>query len=902
MARVLPGSDLHSTVVESEDGFTILRPIDALSIDLGVNQAVIVLWRESGGAVSDREVTFSTNHGNLSAAVIRTNEFGVAIAFLRSSTPGDATIRATSSTGDVAEVSVTFAAPAASGPTYRSGTRNVPIRIHYDRIGIQAAANTSSSDIMAIAQAESFTYLSTISPGLYQFELSNRYSLDSLQQLARRLEQEYPTKIRRAGPAVESPSSTAPMLLTGQVVVGFKAPLTDPQRTALLDQFHLDVLEVLAPGASVYRAKIAAEWQWDVFRLANEMNDLASPEATFAHPNFIIRTIDRSGGSTISSIPCEGAWPLAGVTDDPYYCQQWHHDNRGLEEGILDADIDTPEAWAISSGSENSPLLAILDSGFSITHPDLENNLWTDPMDGWRGRDYWDDDHASLLDHEQFPNSHGTSVAGIAGAIADNAEVGRGVCPGCKLLLIRNAADVTEIWQEFYFAVSQDVAVISNSWGVEEDLPSLKNAIFNAAVANDIPVLFATKSIQSNDLCGHFYELSAIDEHVITVSSSTYLDDRTPSGIGNCVDVLAPSRRLTYNGVVTTAVKHDNDSGGFYNTNTALFGGTSAATPMVAGTIGLMVDVAPALSRIDIQRVLQDTADKVDPGEAAYDPETGYSQPDGGVATHAFGRINAYEAVSLVAPFDPTETDPGKRGRGGQDLILRDHALDWGNTEQPSSILFTPTNPRRSASITRSVDIKVDVFPFQKVESTLDGFNKLIAEEPSQGQPIKVYVRVRNRGPTPVNNAKLKLHWTLAFPLPLFQENFWAVFPDDAVTDVDPKIWNPEDSADLYDVPYSGPSAASCPERPAPACLSSIGTLSDDAKVAVFELPAMEWDETNGDRLSLLAVAHAVRDPPLGTLLAAPPYNFNDPAVATAWDNNVSLWSADFPDLPWWCP
>lgn len=102
-------------------------------------------------------------------------------------------------------------------------------------------------------------------------------------------------------------------------------------------------------------------------------------------------------------------------------------------------------------------------------------------------------------------------------------------------------------------------------------------------------------------------------------------------------------------------------------------------------------------------------------------------------------------------------------------------------------------------------------------------------------------------------------------------------------------------------VPYSGPSAASCPDRAEPACLSAGATLSDEAQVAAFELPAMEWDEESGNRLSLLAVAHAPDDPPIGTLPAAAPYNFKDPAVATAWDNNVTLWTADYPDLPWWC-
>lgn len=884
---------INTSAFAQEDGFLMLRPVDGLSIGLGNYQAVVLSWRDGGSAVPGEEISFSTTHGTLSAIAVDTNAIGIAFVLLSSSTPGDATIRASSSSGELAEVSVTFEDPPPAGPTYQSGGRDISVTVREDRMGIQAAANTTSAQIIAIAADADLTFHSMIGRGLYLFELSDDYSLDSLQQLARRLEQDYPTKVRNAGPAVETPTSSAPMLLTGEVVAGYAAPLTISERDSLINQFPIATIEALAPGASVYRVTIEADMQWDVFRIANEMIDSASPRATFAHPNFIIRTIDRAGGSTISEIPCEGAWAAPGVTEDPYYCQQWHHNNRGLAGGVVDADIDTPAAWAITSGGETNPLLAILDSGFSITHPDLEDNLWTHPLDGWRGLDYFDGDHTSLLDHEEYPNSHGTSVAGIAGAIADNEEVGRGVCPGCKLLLIRNAADPTEIWQEFNRAVSENAVVISNSWGPEVDLPILKSAIQNAAVVHDIPILFATASVQSIDRCNSFIELSSIDEHVIAVSSSTYLDDRTPSGKGNCVDVLAPSRRLTYNGVVTTAVKHDFDSGGHYNTYTSLFGGTSAATPMVAGTIGLMVDIAPGLSRVEIQRILQDTADKIRPGKGDYDPETGYSQPDDGIATHAFGRINAYEAVSLVAPFDSAETDPAKRGHGGKDLFLRDHALDWGNTGNPSSTLFTATNPRNSAPINRSVDIKVDAFPFQEVAATLKGFNALDAEEPVEGEAIKVYVRVRNRGPDPVNNSELKLHWTLAFPLTLLQDNFWTDFPADVVTDVDPRSWNPVVPADLGNVPYSGSSIAFCPDRSAPACLPTSPTPSDQALVRVFDLPAMMWNEDTGDRLSLLVVAHSDDDPPIATLDVVPPYNFLDPAVPTAWDNNVALWTAE---------
>jgi subtilisin family serine protease len=885
MQRALPAADMSSAFPDLRDGFAIVRPAGGPSVGLNTVQAIVALWRDSGTGLAARSVTFETTLGELSDVRVDTDAFGFAVVFLRSSEAGDATVTATSASGNIARVSVSFVSRTSSEATYKSRKRDISLTIYHDRIGILAKSGTAVARIRDIAGNESMEIRQVVAPGIYELDLASDHSLDSLQHLARRLESNYPADIRQAGIVVRTDPTAAPMLLTGKVLVGFEEKLDDDQQDFVKDRFHLATLEPLAPGATVYGAEVKAEYQWDIFGIANELAGLDDPAVRFAHPNFVVRTIDRSGGSPTADVPCSGAWPTPPHTIDPYYCQQWHHDNRGLAGGIVDADIDTPEAWAISTGTAHSPRVAIIDSGFSTTHPDLENKLWHD-SDGTPGRSFFDDDHTALLDSEEFPNSHGTSVAGIVGGEAHNTEVGRGVCPGCELLLIRNAAIAEDVWKTFYFAVDQDARVISNSWGVEAVFDSNLDAIELAADSHDIPIVFASESVQTMDRCNDPLDFSSIDEHVIAVSSSTYLDDRTPSGIGNCIDVLAPSRRASYNGIVTTAVKDDPDTDSFYNTQTAIFGGTSAAAPMVSGTIGLMLDVSPSLSRIDIQRVLQDTADKIDPDAGAYHPETGFSRPDSGVGTHAYGRINAFEAVSLVAPFDLAETDPARRARGGMDLILRDHALDWGNTERPSSELFTPTDPRQQTSVT-----------------TPQGFLALIGEEPESGKPTKVYVRIRNRGPQPVPDASVNLFWTLAFPLPALPTGFWAQLPAAASSAIDTMGWNSLDFQEIKEVPYSGPSSAGCPRpQDVPKCLPVDETVNDLAQIVVFHLQPPTWDADNSGRLSFLAVVHSEMDPALATLAAAPPHDFNNVMTATVWDNNVALWLADVDEGNSWCP
>jgi hypothetical protein len=74
------------------------------------------------------------------------------------------------------------------------------------------------------------------------------------------------------------------------------------------------------------------------------------------------------------------------------------------------------------------------------------------------------------------------------------------------------------------------------------------------------------------------------------------------------------------------------------------FSHTSAAAPLVAGIVGLMLDANPQLSASDVQTILQETADPVRPNDAFYDGK-GFSQ------TYGYGRINALRAVARAYEF-----------------------------------------------------------------------------------------------------------------------------------------------------------------------------------------------------------------------------------------------------------
>jgi hypothetical protein len=110
------------------------------------------------------------------------------------------------------------------------------------------------------------------------------------------------------------------------------------------------------------------------------------------------------------------------------------------------------------------------------------------------------------------------------------------------------------------------------------------------------------------------------------------------SGFGACMDVVAPAkpeRRGTTGSTTTDRTGIDGHADGDYFT---AFGGTSAAAPLVAGVAALLLSLNPGLTRDDLERILEHTADKIDPVGASYDA-AGFSVRAG------HGRVNAARAL-----------------------------------------------------------------------------------------------------------------------------------------------------------------------------------------------------------------------------------------------------------------
>ncbi len=293
------------------------------------------------------------------------------------------------------------------------------------------------------------------------------------------------------------------------------------------------------------------------------------------------------------AVDLEVAEPLGYVTasevpTDPLYHSQW-----GL------AAIGAPAAWDRGWGS-SAVVIAVVDSGVDLNHPDLVDQI---ASGGW---DFVDDD---TVPDDLY--GHGTHVAGIAAAEANNGLFGSGTAPGCRILPVRvlGADGVGNTWetaQGIEWAVTNGADVINLSLGTPEQNHYLSDAVAYA-IANGVVVVAASGNCDPDRLTDVQYP--AREPGVIAVGA---VQNTTPYSIapfsqdGASLDLVAPGVAI-YSTLI--------DRAGYMS-------GTSMATPFVAGTVALMKSLDPRLTPAEIASTLAATA--ADLGAPGRDDTYGY--------------------------------------------------------------------------------------------------------------------------------------------------------------------------------------------------------------------------------------------------------------------------------------
>jgi len=307
----------------------------------------------------------------------------------------------------------------------------------------------------------------------------------------------------------------------------------------------------------------------------------------------------------------------AVTPDDPQLNQQWWHVNDGLGSGIVDADIDSDEAWEITTGgltaTGDTIVVCVVDDGGDFDHPDLMANNWVNYneipnnsidddgngyIDDYLGWNPVDDDDA--VDG----GGHGVNVAGMIGAVGDNGTGVVGVNWNVKIMTMTygsigsvnnpNEANVIEaytyplVMRRLYEQTNGEkgayVVATNSSWGLNNADPldaPLWCAFYDTLGLSGILSAGSTANNDVNiDVVGDL-PTACSSEFLIAVTATNNADVRTFSGYGQTtVDLGAPGEDVR-----TTA------AGGGYTTTS----GTSFASPATAGAIALVYS-APCAS------------------------------------------------------------------------------------------------------------------------------------------------------------------------------------------------------------------------------------------------------------------------------------------------------------------
>jgi subtilisin family serine protease/subtilisin-like proprotein convertase family protein len=356
----------------------------------------------------------------------------------------------------------------------------------------------------------------------------------------------------------------------------------------------------------------------------------ASKLVEYAEPNYTVR--------------------VALTPNDTMFGSLYGLHNIGQSGGTSDADIDAPAAWDITTGS-SSVVVAVIDTGVDYNHPDLINNMWTNPGEIANGLD---DDNNGVVDdihganfigngaasgNPMDDNSHGTHVAGTIGAEGNNNLGVVGVAWDVEIMALKfldsgGSGSIADAIEAFNYATLMktqkgvNLRITSNSWGGGGYTQALVDAIEAAGAAGILTVAAAGNG--NSDATG-FYPAAYDSPYIVSVAATDRND--LYAGFSNygatTVDLAAPGVDIL-----------STFPGASYGT----ISGTSMATPHVSGAAALVWSQSPGLNPLQVKARLLNGVDDISAlGNNSFKP------------TLTNGRLNARGALDTADDLIPPD-------------------------------------------------------------------------------------------------------------------------------------------------------------------------------------------------------------------------------------------------------
>ena len=317
-----------------------------------------------------------------------------------------------------------------------------------------------------------------------------------------------------------------------------------------------------------------------------------NPQIEYAEPNFVVSITDT-------------------FPNDPRFDELYALNNTGQTGGTPDADIDSPEGWDLQTGSSDT-VVGVIDTGVDYTHPELDDNMWTNPgeirdngidddgngfVDDFFGYDFANGDGDPFDD-----NNHGTHVSGTIAAEGNNGDGITGTAWDGQIMALKflgadGFGTTFDAIQAVEYATIMGADLTSNSWGGGGFSEGLAEAIAASGEEEMLFVAAAGNDSSDTDTFAHYPSSYDLD-NIISVAATD--DSDNLAGFSNfgstTVDLGAPGVDIL-----------SSIPGNGY----ALFNGTSMATPHVAGAVSLLLAEEPGLSAEEAKDIILSGVDPI---------------------------------------------------------------------------------------------------------------------------------------------------------------------------------------------------------------------------------------------------------------------------------------------------
>lgn len=426
---------------------------------------------------------------------------------------------------------------------------------------------------------------------------------------------------------------------TGRVLVGMRPTVQSASITKIQRRSGAHVSKVLARGRVLVMEVPPGESEMS---LRSKL--LGDPAVEFVEPDGLM-------------------YPTL-IPNDPEYPTQYHLPL-----------VRAPEAWDVTTGSRDV-VIAIVDTGVDLDHPDLAANIYRNPNETLNGRDddgngFVDDVHGwDFQNDTNDPNpepdgvddnndgtpdeqvSHGTLVAGLAAAVGNDGFGTAGIAWNVKILPIQvfpddGGASVSQVIEGIDYAVMMGADIINLSIGgsyYESFTAPIAQAynegiVVVSAAGNGGHELKDTQSSWESPVCNDGARVG-VDNHVLGVGSTDANDLRASfsnfdgSSWGTFVDCMAPGEGMYGPGFYSPGLP---DFSSYFTTNS----GTSFSVPLVSGLAALVLSRNPGASPAQVMETIKAGCDNIDSLNPGFAGKLGA------------GRINCARAVGVVLPPRP---------------------------------------------------------------------------------------------------------------------------------------------------------------------------------------------------------------------------------------------------------